>query len=255
MQGEAIVNVRRSFIVIAITAILPMAGAAAQEIGAPYDRSELARWIKAYEKWDKWDEQWLNKLERARHGGYLDRKTMPPPPVWLDSTCAGLFEADPLLEQACALLRQSHETLGQTYMRRHRQAAIDAHERPTHTSFLEYVHFDGGWITPSNARAYAPIGTHVSVMLGDRYELFMLPGVLFVRAPSYASGTMEWFVAYDYGFGFRLTTFQMPGVGQKMIVHFNLARAWIPERTASGPVTGTIDLVGFSLTFKNRSSR
>ena len=248
------VNVKRLFIVIAIIATLPMAGATAQDAVAPPDRAALARWIRAYEKWDKWDEQWLNTLEPARYGGYWSRKTVPPPPVWLDSTCAGLFEADPLLEKACALLRQSHETLGQTYRRRHRQAAIDAHERPTRTSFLEHVHFDGGWIRPqSNAQAFAPVGAHVSVMLGDRYELFMLPGVLLIRAPSFSSGKMEWFAAYDYGFGFRLATFRMPGVGQPMILHVNLARAWIPETTAAGPVTGTIDLVGLSLTFKNRS--
>jgi hypothetical protein len=231
-----------------------MAGATAQEEVARYDRSELARWIRAYEKWDKWDEHWLNTLEPARHGGYLDRKAMPPPPVWLDSTCASLFEADPLLTKACALLRQSRETLLQTYMRRQRQAAIDAHERPVHTSFLEHVHFDGGWVRPqSDAQAFAPVGAHVSVMLGDRYELFMLPGVLFLRAPSYTSGKMEWFAAYDYGIGFRLGTFQMPGVGQPVILHFNFARAWIPGATAAGPVTGTVDLMGFSLTFKNRS--
>jgi len=245
-------NVKRLFVVIAITAIVPTAGATAQAVD-PYDRSELAKWIKAYEKWDKWEQRWLNTLEPAPHGGYLGRKTMPPPPMWLDSTCVALFEADPLLEKGCALLRQSHERLGQTYMRRHRQAAIDALERPTRTSFLEHVHFDSGWIMPqSNARAFAPVGTHVSVMLGDRYELFMLPGVLFMRAPSTTSGKMEWFAAYDYGFGFRLAQFQMPGVGQPMILHFNFARAWIPVMTAAGPMTGSIDLVGFSLTFKNR---
>jgi hypothetical protein len=247
-------NGEQWFIVLAMTAIFPTAGIAAQEAVAPYDRSELTSWIKTYEKWDKWDQQWLNTLEPARHGGYLDRRTMPPPPVWLESTCVALIEADPLLEKGCALLRQSHETLEQTNLRRHRQAAIDAHEKPIHTSFLEHVHFDGGWTRPqSNARAFAPAGAHVSVMVGDRFEVFLLPGVLFIRAPSYTSGKMEWFAAYDYGFGFRLATFQMPGVSQPMVLHFNLARAWIPAMTAAGPITGTIDLVGFSLTFKNRS--
>ena len=242
----------RVFVVIVITAILPMARAAAQAVD-PYDRAELARWIRAFEKWDKWDQQWLNTLEPARHGGYLDRKTMPLPPAWLDSTCVALIEADPLLEKGCALLRQSHETLAQTYLRRHRQAAIDAHEKPTHTNFLEHVHFDSGWIMPqSNARAFAPVGTHVSVMVGDRFELFLLPGVLFVRAPSAASGNMEWFAAYDYGFGVRLAKFQIPGVGQPMVLHFNVARAWIAETTAAGRMPYTIDLVGFSLTFKSR---
>ena len=91
----------------------------------------------------------------AKAGEKIDApKKMPEPPAWLESTCAAEFKADTLLEKGCVLFRQSKETPSQTYLRRHRQAEIDAHEKPTHTSFLEHVHFDGGWVRPqSDARS------------------------------------------------------------------------------------------------------
>ena len=240
-------------VVIAIASSLPGATATAQDVDHSYDPDVLARWIKAYEKWDRWDQQWLSKPEPARYGGYLSRKKMPEPPAWLESTCAAEFKADTLLEKGCVLFRQSKETPSQTYLRRHRQAGIDAHEKPTHTSFLEHVHFDGGWVRPqSNARVFAPIGSHVSLMVGNRFEVFLLPGVLLLRAPSLATGNMEWFAAYDYGFGYRLASFQVPGIGQSLSLHANFARAWMLQTTAAGPVNSSIDLVGLSLTFKPR---
>ena len=47
--------------------------------------------------------------------------------------------------------------------------------------------------------------------------------------------------------------FQMPGIAQPMSLHFNLARAWMFEMTSLGPTKSSIDLAGFSMTFKSRS--
>src|SRR4029450_3694736 len=228
---------------IVVTSFLPLAHVAAQEVDQEYDRKALATWVKAYTQWDEWDRQWLNTLQPDRHSGYLSRKKMPQPPAWLESACGAVFEADALLEKGCVLLRQSNERLWETDARRHKQAGIDAHEKPKHTSFIEHVHFDGGWIRPqSHARAFAPIGTHVSFMVGNRLELFPLPGVMLLRAPSSNTGNMQWMAAYDYGIGFRVADFQLPGPGQPRRLHSTLARAWMFERTSLGPVNGTIDL-------------
>jgi hypothetical protein len=216
---------------------------------------ELKAWISEYEKWENWDTVWLNKSEPGWFHA-AGRRPRPVPPIWLAAECATRFDADGLLERACELWKQSSETMAQTSDRRRRGLGLNAQEKPKHTMWWTYVLLDGAWVMTqfgpkSSSSVFAPIGMHVGFPVRGRLEVFLFPGVLLIRVPSYSTKDPEWGPATDIGIGFRMFDFHAPIFDRPATLHFSLAKAWLIGGHR-GPVSESVTLAGFSASFKRR---
>src|SRR5262245_10206219 len=91
-------------------------------------------------------------------------------------------------EEACAALPEdrrrertecmTEEERSEADQQRRRKEAEEK-ERPTHTSFLKWVHVDGMWVpTRLGASTYGLIGSHVVVANLGRIHFFGPPGVM-----------------------------------------------------------------------------
>ena len=78
--------------------------------------------------------------------------------------------------------------------------------------------------------------------------MFTAPGALLLNLPSY-NGARTWKVAVNYGIGYRLVGFSFFG-RRPAELHLNLAKTWIVSDTTDLVVSRSIDVVGFSITFK-----
>ena len=75
-----------------------------------------------------------------------------------------------------------------------------------------------------------------------------MPGVLLLNVPG-RSGARVWKVATNYGIGYRLLDFTFPGK-RPAELHVNLAKTWMLSDMEDAIVGRSIDVVGFSITFK-----
>lgn len=78
-------------------------------LGPQFDQrlDELAEWFRQYSAWEKWFEQWGNRVARNFDDQPLwERKTRPEPPVWLEEVCQDYLGVDELLVSACEILRR-----------------------------------------------------------------------------------------------------------------------------------------------------
>src|SRR5215207_4894539 len=74
----------------------------------PDQDDQLALWLSAMEKWQKYDEKWRNRPARDGWARIVERKAPPDTPAWLPAHCAALAEAhlvgiDGRTEQGCKL--------------------------------------------------------------------------------------------------------------------------------------------------------
>ena len=65
------------------------------------------------------------------------------------------------------------------------------------------------------------------------------------------NGARVWKFAANYGIGYRLMNFTMPG-GRPAELHLNLAKMWLVSGAADVITGRSIDLMGFSVTFKRQ---
>jgi hypothetical protein len=65
------------------------------------------------------------------------------------------------------------------------------------------------------------------------------------------NGGRVWKVAANYGIGYRVMDFTFPG-GRPAELHLNLAKMWMVSDAAEAATGRTIDVIGFSVTFKRR---
>jgi len=97
---------------------------------------------------------------------------------------------------------------------------------------------------------YGVIGMHVATKVAGRWQVFTAPGALLLNLPT-RNGARAWKVATNYGIGYRLFDFTFPG-GRPAELHVNMAKTWIVS-DSSDLITGrSIDVVGFSVTFKKQ---
>jgi len=212
-------------------------------------RAELQDWIKEFNDWKAWSARWGGRREPGWFTGSRDRRQEPAPPGWLAGECATVFDdADPLVP-ACDLLVEWREQGRDEQARRARAAVLMRQEEPPKTSWWEHVNLDVLW--PSlqwQNSVYGVLGMHVSTAVAGRWQVFTAPGVQLLNLPA-RNGTRVWKIAANYGVGYRLLDFRFPG-GRPAELHLNLAKTWFVSDTTDLLGKRSLDVVGFSITFK-----
>ena len=217
---------------------------------SPDQDRELTSWLKAMEKWQRYDARWFNRPARDHMGRVTARRPAPDPPEWLGAYCAatataGALDLDARTTTACRLFVDPRAPMGSVPA--HVQAArISAEQKPKHTSFLSRVHLDGLWTTTSTqGRFYGLIGSHVSLVDIGRLQVFGPPGVLLLSVPD-AEGSRRITLGYTWGLSVRLTDMRLFG-SKDMTLFVNVSKVWLASGADHTGTSRGYDIVGFSL--------
>ena len=211
----------------------------------------LKQWTHDYREWRTWYLQWRNRPEPGIFKT-RDRREPPVPPAWLPSLCAEQLEDAGLVAEACAAWRewQANDTAA-SLMSEQIVQARSAIESPQKTMWWERVHVDALWpMTRAGSDAFGVIGVHTTVHVTKRFQVFLLPGFILMRAPG-LDGTMNLSAATDWGFSFRLFDLRVPLAKRPGSVHLNMARVWMLGNSTMAEA-GETYLAGLSLSFKQR---
>jgi hypothetical protein len=213
-------------------------------------RAELQLWIRQFSEWQQWSEQWRGRRQPGWFTGFRDRSQKPAPPSWLPARCEGVFDDQDPLREGCLLLTAWREDGAPAQqIRQVRIAATTDQEEPSKTTWWEHIHTDVMWPALQWQNSiYGVVGTHVATEVGGRLQVFTAPGVMLLSVPG-RNGMRLWKFAANYGIGYRLMNFTMPG-GRPAELHLNLAKMWLVSGAADVVTGRTIDLMGFSVTFK-----
>jgi len=210
--------------------------------------AELQRWVQEYTAWQEWFTQWSGRSQPGWFTASRDRPEKPAPPAWLPERCLGVFdEADPLVE-ACALLADYREERGPARVRQVRAAVVGKREEAPKTTFWKHVHVDLLWPAMQwQSSVYGVIGMHLATPVGGRLQIFTAPGAMLLNLPTRGGGRV-WKVAANYGIGYKVLDFTLPGSRQASL-HVNLAKTWLLSDAADLIGGRSTDFVGFSITF------
>jgi len=236
------------------SAPVPPPARSAFEIAAltPDQERQLATWVSAMEKWQKYDEKWRNRPVHNGWGGIGERKAPPDTPAWLPGHCGALAEAhltgfDGRSEQACKLVEDPRATLNPSIL-----AAQTAGEKAKHSSFLTRVHLDGLWTTTQNgSRFYGIIGSHVSLVDVGRLQVFGPPGVMLLTVPNGYGGRRVTF-GYTWGLSLRLTDVRVGAPTKNLTLFLNVTKVFVASGASGVQATKGYDIVGFSLAPRKR---
>jgi hypothetical protein len=227
--------------------------------GLEVDRrsDELAAWLRDYQEWEQWFEQWGNRVARNFNGNPVwKRRPRPEPPVWLEQACQGFFEAAGPLTTACEILRNWDDQPLHIVQRRRTSLVTSGgqlNDKVVKSSFLRRVHLTGLWAHARYPAAplYGIVGMQVAVIEMGRYTLPAI-GVMLVMVPD-GNGGHDWKPATTLGFGFRLFDFVPPVINKRASLHFNLARTNIhgvqDDRLPGGM---TVNFFGLSVSSSRR---
>lgn len=204
---------------------------------------ELKRWVADYSRWKQDDERTTRRAPRRI-------RPKPTPPEWLIEDCRDYpIDGKGPWADACRLLVDWNDDAGTAEIRRQIAEARAQKEAPTKSRWWEHVHLDTLWpMTQWGSSVYGIVGTHATVEIAGRFQVFIAPGAMLLNLPG-ERGTREWKLATDWGVAYRLTNFRLPGVSRQTQLHVNLVTAVV----FSGPsnlVSNRINLAGFSFTFK-----
>ena len=242
-------------------ALLPTASALAQEQERPVSTFEqrldtLAVWLKEYRAWERWFEQWGNRVARNfQEQPIWERKERPTPPFWLEAECRGYLGADEPLATACYILERwdEHPRLILQRVQLGLAQGPQAGETVTKTSFLHRVHLTGLWMQARYpaASAYGIVGMQVGVIEVGRFTLPAI-GVMLVMMEDGQGGYL-WQPTTTVGVGFRICDFVPPLIRKRASLHFNVARTNHIGR-ADGIHPGMVDvnLLGLSVSATKR---
>ena len=213
---------------IVVSSVAPVGESPTQIIGA------LQRWTADYGAWRVWFAQWRN----TREPGWFktrERRVQPVPPAWLPDACLNALDTEGPLGDACQLWRESKRDLEDEAAALAAERVAQARaalEAPKKTMWWSRVHLDAMWpMTRSGTSAFGVFGVHTTTPIAGRFQVFLTPGVLFMRLPS-TDGHSVMTAATDWGFSFRMTDFRLPAVGRATTLHFNMARVWVLGNTA-----------------------
>ena len=210
----------------------------------PQRMQEVGEWTRAFDEWQKWAAQWLNRRQPGLWSATLERNKKPDPPVWLEDACQ-LLGDDENLARSCELLAIWHEDPVTVRNRQVSAEAVIQREAPTKTSWWHHAHVDAMWsTTQSNVTAFGLLGAHVTMEIQGRLQVFVTPGIMLVSIPG-LSGDRELRPATDWGITYRLFT------AGRSTVHFNLVHAWLFVNEPN-LVNPHMTLAGFSFSFKPR---
>jgi hypothetical protein len=192
---------------------------------------ELATWLGLYSEWEKWFEQWGNRVARNFDDQPLwERKTRPEPPVWLGEVCQEYLGLDDLLITACDILRRWDDDPIRIIQRRNSSLAAasgNINDKVVKSTFFQRVHLTGLWTQaqyPATS-VFGVVGMQVSVFEMGRLTLPAV-GVMLVMIPD-GDGGYDWKPATTLGFGYRITDFVAPFIQKRASLHINLARTSI----------------------------
>jgi hypothetical protein len=189
---------------------------------------ELAKWLREYEAWEKWFEQWGNRVARNFNDQLIwERKKRPEPPVWLEAECQGFFGADGQLASACYILRHWDDQPLLILQRRRSSLATSGgkvDDKDVKSSFFQRVHLTGMWLHARYPASpvYGIVGMQIGVFETGRFTLPAI-GVMLVMIPD-GEGGHDWKPATTVGFGFRICDFVPPLIKRQASLHFNIAR-------------------------------
>jgi len=216
---------------------------------SPQRTIDLERWIRDYNRWQEWRHQSLKKGAIA----LSDRKPQPQPPMWLVDDCRDTVTIPgTLLSEACDLLIGWNDDDVTGDLRYQVSLTRTQHEAPTKTVWWEHVHWDAFWpMMSSESSVIGVFGAHVTVGIQGRFQIFVTPGVILLNVPT-ADGRREWRPATDWGVAYRLFDFRVPGTHRPASFHVNFVKAWMLNHVGNASFNSTVDLAGFSVTFKKK---
>jgi hypothetical protein len=160
-------------------------------------------------------------------------------PTKQERYCTSLPEQKRRTTEAC---KTDEERREDEYQRR--LAEQLEKEKPTRTSFLKWLHFDGLW-TPTTwgTGTFGLIGSHVTIANVGRVNFFGPPGVMLLLEDTGTSRSIR--PAITWGVSVYLMDFRPLGTGTTAQLFLNLAQAQTFGDRKSG-----LDLAGFSVTWK-----
>jgi len=204
----------------------------------------LEVWTRDFPAWQKAVERWRKEPLPVSWDKFNERNPKPAPPAWLDDICLFLAD-DEQFANACPLLAEWRDDPLASKSRRTAAAALQQREAPKNDVWWRNLHMDVLWsTTQSNVSAFALFGTHLTVTVEGRAQVFVAPGILLVSVPG-LYGARELVPATDWGVSYRL--FDIGGRS----VHFNLVHAWMLGG-ANRLTNNNLTLAGFSVTRRAR---
>ena len=112
--------------------------------------TSLSKWLREYQAWERWFEQWGNRVARNFNDQLIwERKKRPEPPVWLEAECQGYFGADDMLASACYILRNWDDQPLLILQRRSPSLVTSGgkvDDKVVKSSFFQRVHVTGLWM-------------------------------------------------------------------------------------------------------------
>jgi len=231
---------------------MPLPADAAVIVLSENDLHALQVWAHDFADWQSSFERWRHPSpkepprEYLSWNQFLEDHPKPPPPSWLSGVCS-LLEEDAQFAHSCALLADWRDDPFLIKKRHAAAAAMQQQEAPKNSVWWRNLHLDGLWsTTQSNVAALGLFGTHLTVSVEGRLQVFLAPGILLVSMPTF-NGSRVLSPATDWGLTYRLFN-----VGRGT-VHFNLVHAWILGGGAQGQLAGShLTLAGFSVTKRPR---
>ena len=218
---------------------------------------ELAKWLKEYRAWEKWFEQWGNRVEKNFNNDAIwARKKRPDPPVWLAAACRDDLVIDEQLASACNILLTWDDQPAEIMRRRDSPVTTSGGkvaDKVVKSSFFQHIHLTGLWTRAQypGTPVYGIVGMQIAVLEMGRLTL-PATGVMLVMVD--AAGRHDWKPATTLGFGYRLFDFVPPMHKTPVSLHINIARTHIhgiqDERIVSQSTN--ITFVGFSVSGRRR---
>jgi hypothetical protein len=207
----------------------------------------LKQWVADFTRWqERRNESPLAESTELRR---KDTDAKPDPPAWLADECPAVAVDDPgLWGEACRLLIHWRDDALAAQIRQDIAETRLQKEAPTRTSWWRHLHVDLLWpMTQWNSRIYGVVGTHATIEVAGRFQVFMAPGIILLSLPGQQE-ERDYRIATDWGFAYRLFDFRFPGTDRWARVHGNLVTAWV----LTGPnnlIGSRLNLAGFSFTF------
>jgi hypothetical protein len=215
----------------------------------PARDAELTRWMDEFTAWQEWAAQWRGRRQPGLLTDFRARPQKPAPPAWLADQCVAVFDEEDRLAPACARLIEWRQEGLSAQIRQTRAVATARQEEAPHSVWWEHVHVDLFWPALQwQGSIYGVVGMHVTTTAAGRWQIFTAPGALLLNLPT-RYGTRAWRVAANYGIGYRLLDFTLPG-SRPAQLHVNLAKTWLLSDPGDVMTGRSLDLVGFSITFK-----
>lgn len=210
----------------------------------------LKGWINKWSKWKEQDKQFANRFKpKPLIGG--ERLLRPTPPLWLASFCNNiLFIEETLLLKGCQFFFEWGVPVGVEQIKNEIRTKTESLEIETKTSWMNLLHFDFGYTTPSmGTRSYGLVGLHTSLPEIGRVQISIPPGIMVVSIPT----TNGWVIspATTWGVGVRILNFNFPRTTKSIKLHINFLKIWMfGSNTGSSKlgIKNSMDVVGFSIT-------